>query len=282
MAVGFGLLAALLWGLTDFMISISGRSFGVHRAMLYAQSVGVLAIGACMLLPFAAIPEPDSMAGWASAVLSAPIGVGATLALYQGLKVGQVSVVAPITATFGAVTALLSLVTGERLAAGVLVGIGLVVVGAVLLGAQRSSNERKPGASGIRWAVLASLGYGVQFWLQGRFAVPALGSVLPVWIYYLISTSLLLAAVPIRRQSLALPVRGALWVVGTGVVAVGGFLVLAMGMATGQVAVVTVLASLQSGITVCLAGLYHRERLARHQWLGLAATLAGLAAVHLN
>ena len=45
MALTFGLLAALLWGLSDFLISVSGRSFGVHRAMLCAQSIGVLLVG---------------------------------------------------------------------------------------------------------------------------------------------------------------------------------------------------------------------------------------------
>lgn len=281
MAVGFGLLAALLWGLTDFMISISGRSFGVHRAMLYAQSVGVVLVGACMLMPFARMPDPGSALGWAAAIASAPIGVGATLVLYHALKVGQVSVVAPITATFGAVTAILSMATGERLAMAVLAGVALVVAGSVLLGTQRRAGEEKR-RSGAKWALLASLAYGVQFWLQGRYAVPALGGVLPVWIYYLTSTTLLLIAVPIRRQPLALPATGAMWVIGTGVVAVSGFLAVAIGLTTGQVAVVTVLASLQSGVTVLLACVHHRERLAVHQWLGLGVTLAGLAAVHLG
>lgn len=280
MAVVYGLLAALMWGVTDFMISVSGRSYGVHRAMLYAQSVGVVAIGLCMLLPIAQAPEPSSLVGWAAALLSAPIGVGATLALYQGLKVGKVSIVAPVTATFGAVTALLSLATGERLALSVLAGIGCVVAGAVLLGAQRRRSDEVSTTSGLRWALLASIGYGVQFWLQGRFAVPTLGSVLPVWLYYLTSTTLLLGAVPLRRQALGLPMRGAAWVAGTGLVAVSGFLVLSLGMGTGEVAVVAVLASLQSGVTVYLAGIFHRERLAPRQWLGLIATVVGLMAVH--
>lgn len=281
MAVGFGLLAALLWGLTDFMISISGRSFGVHRAMLYAQSVGVVLVGLCMLAPFARIPDPGSAVGWAAAIASAPIGVAATLVLYHGLKVGQVSVVAPITATFGAVTAVLSLATGERLAALALGGVALVVLGSALLSAQRRTGEDKREL-GVKWALIASLAYGVQFWLQGRFAIPHLGGVLPVWIYYLVSTTLLLIAVPIRRQSLAIPIKGAMWVTGTGVIAVSGFLAVAIGLTTGQIAIVTVLASLQSGVTVLLACAHHRERLGLHQWAGLAMTLIGLAGVHLG
>lgn len=281
MAVGFGLLAALLWGLTDFMISISGRSFGVHRAMLYAQGVGVVLVGLCMLAPFARIPDPGSAVGWAAAIVSAPIGVAATLALYHGLKVGQVSVVAPITATFGAVTAVLSLATGERLAALALGGVAVVVLGSALLGSPRKIDGEKREL-GVKWALIASVAYGVQFWLQGRFAIPQLGGVLPVWIYYLVSTTLLLIAVPIRRQSLAIPVKGAMWVTGAGMIAVSGFLAVAIGLTTGQIAIVTVLASLQSGVTVLLACVHHRERLGWRQWAGLVATLVGLAAVHMG
>ncbi len=280
MAVGLGLLAAFLWGLTDFLISVAGRSFGVHRSMLYAQSVGVLGIGAWILLSGAAVPANASPEAWFAAVVSAPLGVVATLALYRGLKTGQVSVVTPITATFGAVTAVLSLATGERVGPFTLAGIGLVVVGAVLVGARRAEGEAATGSSGALWGVFAAAAYGVQFWIQGRFAVPELGGVWPVWIYYLISASLLLIAAPIRRAPMAIPLSGLPVVLSTGTVGVGGFLALAAGLATGQVAVVTVLASLQSAITVCLACLHHRERLAWPQWLGLALTLLGLAAVH--
>ena len=100
MAFTFGLLAALLWGLSDFLISVIGRSFGVHRAMLYAQCVGVLLIGAWILATGFVVPATANASSWIAAVAAAPIGVVGTLGLYRGLKVGQVSVVAPIAASF--------------------------------------------------------------------------------------------------------------------------------------------------------------------------------------
>jgi drug/metabolite transporter (DMT)-like permease len=41
-----------------------------------------------------------------------------------------------------------------------------------------------------------------------------------------------------------------------------------------------VLTSLQSVVTVCLAGIFHRERLAPRQWAGLAVSIAGLVVIH--
>lgn len=79
-ALVFGLLAALLWGLSDFLISVIGRSFGVDRAMLYAQCVGVVLVGAWILIGLRR----------ARALLALPDGVIAKLAdgLFRKLLVG--------------------------------------------------------------------------------------------------------------------------------------------------------------------------------------------------
>jgi uncharacterized membrane protein len=67
-----------------------------------------------------------------------------------------------------------------------------------------------------------------------------------------------------------------------GAVAVLGFVVVSMGLATGRVAIVTVLSSLQTAVTVGLACVFLRERLARHQWVGVSAIVVGLGLVRLG
>lgn len=64
--------------------------------------------------------------------------------------------------------------------------------------------------------------------------------------------------------------------------AVAGFVVLSAGLATGQVAIVTVVSSPQCAITVGLAHAFPGERLARHQWAGVAAIVSGLGLVRLG
>ncbi|WP_343517889.1 DMT family transporter [Sphingomonas sp.] len=282
MALVLGLLAAFLWGISDFLISVSGRSFGVHRAMLYAQGVGVLLVGGWIGLGGASFPEAAALSSWAAAVIAAPIGVVATLALYQGLKIGQVSVVAPIAASFGAVTAALSLLGGEHVPLQTLLGIASVITGVMLVSFKAGDPVTKSSSSGAPWGVFSAVAYGVQFWIQGKFAVPELGSIWPVWIYYLSSASILAVAAAVRRRPMALPVSGLAIVASTGGVAVCGFLALSAGLATGELALVSVLASLQTIVTICLACVFHRERLAMRQWAGLAVTLGGLATLHLQ
>lgn len=54
-----------------------------------------------------------------------------------------------------------------------------------------------------------------------------------------------------------------------------------LGTASSYVSVVTALASLFSVVTVILAWRFLRERLAAHQWAGVAIILAGIALVSL-
>ena len=157
-----------------------------------------------------------------------------------------------------------------------------MVAGVLLVSVQLRKTGPEARTTGALWGVFCAVAYGLQFWIQGRFAIPSLGSVWPVWIYYLISAAMLVALAFVRRQPLTLPMSGLATVAVTGGVAVSGFLALSAGLATGQLALVSVLASLQTVVTVCLAGIFHRERLAPRQWVGLAITLGGLAAIHLS
>lgn len=285
MAVLFGVLAAVCWGVSDFMIRVIGRSIGVLPAMVYAQGLGAVTLSVW----FAVRPEWLSSLGTASAAalagaaLAAPIGLVATVALYEGMRVGRVGLVAPVTAAYGAVAAVLSLLTGETATPRALSGMALIVGGSVLVcrpARAEGSGEAGPREAGLGWALLSCLCFGLQFYIQGRFAAPELGAAIPVWIYYVLSTVMLGGVALWRKPPMRLPATDAAAVFGTGAIAVLGFVVLSAGLATGEIALVGVLGSTQSAVTVALACLFLGERLARHQWIGLATLIAGLALVN--
>jgi drug/metabolite transporter (DMT)-like permease len=83
------------------------------------------------------------------------------------------------------------------------------------------------------------------------------------------------------RQSLKFP-RGTVWwlLATVGVLDTSAFLANNFALQWGPVSVVTVLASLFSAITVLLACVFLRERLASLQWFGIALILAGVALVN--
>ena len=135
-------------------------------------------------------------------------------------------------------------------------------------------------AKGVVWAIVAAIGFGFLFWFLGFHVVPVLGSVISVWMIRLTSfTVLVLAAAP-SRQTITLP-RGSVWwlLLGIGLLDTAAFVFNNAGLRTGQVSVVSVLASLYGAVTVVLSWVFLRERLERTQWLGIVLIFAGIVLV---
>jgi len=71
-------------------------------------------------------------------------------------------------------------------------------------------------------------------------------------------------------------------VLGIGLLDTGAFVASALGFATGQVAIVSVLASLSSAVAVVLTAIFLRERLHLIQWLGIGMLLAEVVLRHVE
>ena len=289
LALMCGLAAALLWGVTDFLIRVAAHRVGVLRTMLYAQGLG--AVTAWLWVagdPAIQVPlRESSRSAWLAAAGAALVGLGATVALYRGLQRGRASIVAPIASAYGAITAVASWVTGERLTGTVIGAIAAIVIGALLVSVPSATQPPaaqtlEPHTLGVGWATLACIGYGLSFWIQGRYVNPELGPLLPVALYYLISTIFLISATSVLRPALALSWSQARLVFGVGLAAITGFYSLSVGLGTGHVAIVTAVGSLQSAITVALAAFFLGERLAAHHWIGVAAIVIGLSLIRLT
>ena len=210
MPVLLGLLAALGWGVGDFLVRFAGRGEGVFRTMLWGQLVGLGVLTAWLAADGAGTLAHMRAAGWfawAAALLAVPANLSATYALFRALTRGTIALVSPICASYGAVTAILSVLAGEPIGPLTGAGIGCAVLGLALASAGGQGGGGGP-PRGIGLAAFAAAGYGAGFWLQGRFAVPSLGALLPVWLYYALGV-LTLAAIGVGSgQDLASPGPG--------------------------------------------------------------------------
>jgi drug/metabolite transporter (DMT)-like permease len=117
---------------------------------------------------------------WLLALGSGVTLLTAVILFTQGLVKGSIAVVTPITASYGAVSAVLSFAMGEKFSTQGASGIAATVVGAGIVAIPASRNDLRSTSSGLGWA----FAYGLGFWLQGQFIVPMSGPVLPVWIVY--------------------------------------------------------------------------------------------------
>jgi drug/metabolite transporter (DMT)-like permease len=293
MGIILGLMAALGWGTADFLARYATRLVGSYRTLIYMQVVGFVGLGVYLLVSgeFGRLFAHAGWQPWAWAVVAALLNIFGSLALYRAFEVGVLTVVSPITASYAALTALLSVLSGEVLSGQRGVGIAVVLIGVILAAAalpsqaQRDAGEskKKPQARltrGVGLALLAAVLYGVMFWLFGFLVVPALGGIVPVWLIRLLTPCVLLALAKPAHQRIAAPPGRALWLIfAVGLLDSAAYVANTLGFTTGAVAVVSVLASLFSTVTVLLAWIFLRERLHWSQWLGIVVIFVGIALV---
>jgi drug/metabolite transporter (DMT)-like permease len=302
LAIILGLTGALCWGGADFAARFASRRVGAYRTLFFMQFFGFIALS--VYLKFRGGFFEGIAPGWhpwALAALAGVINMIASLSLYYSFQIGVMSIVAPVSSAYPALTVALAIASGERITALRGAGLAVTLVGVILAAttftsaaastlnetAAKESATKETAAKetahlskGVGWAILAALGFGVLFWFLGFYVVPAVGPTISVWVIRLTSFSVLaIAAIP-ARQSLNLP-RGSVWwlLAAVGFLDTAAFVANNAGLHTGQVSVVSVLASLYGAVTVLLAWIFLREKLERSQWFGIVLIFVGIVLV---
>jgi drug/metabolite transporter (DMT)-like permease len=293
MGILLGLTAALCWGAADFLARYATRKTGSHRALLYMQFVGLLGLSIYMGVVggFGRFPANVGWQPWAWSALLVIINVVSSLALYRAFEIGILTVVSPVSASYAALTVVLAVLSGETLSQQRGIGIAATLIGVTLAATSFApavenkktapiSQARQRLTRGAGYAFSSSIGYGIAFWVLGFHVVPAFGGIAPVWLIRVsMPVLLMLAALPLR-QSIRLP-HGPVWwyIAGAGLLDTVAFVAAAVGLASREIAVVSVLASLFSTVTVMLAWFFLRENLSWNQWVGIAAIFVGITLV---
>ncbi|HEY8791707.1 MAG TPA: DMT family transporter [Gaiellaceae bacterium] len=270
-SIALALGASLTWGVADFFGPLKGRVLGALRVLVYVQIGGLVVIALIVAI------RGKGPAG-SEALLAIPAAISGTLGLfayYQGMAVGAMSIVAPIAGISAAVPVVFGIATGDRPSLWQWLGIAAALCGVFL--ASREPGRNSKVAAGVGLALLAAIGFGGYF-----PAMHAAGNADYWWaslIFRTTSTFVILAAVAIRRPSLAIqPIQIPILVlIGTGDML--GNLFFAAASTSGLVSITSVLASLYPIVTVVLARFVLKERVARSQEAGIALTLAGVVLI---
>ncbi len=278
LAIALALASSLGWGSGDFLGGLSAKRLPILVVAATSQAVG---LGFTLLVVLAIHRGPlESSVLWIGAV-GGLLGAAGLSALYRGLAVGRMGVVAPIAALSGLVPITVGLVAqGDRPEAVQVAGMVLAIGGVVL--AARARNAAEPGrrvAAGLGLALLAALFLGAMV-----VALDAGGDRDPIWTIFMVRVSSVTALwliVAVRRPSLD-GVRPNLGVLaGAGILDNLANLLFVLASARGLLSVVSVLGSLYPVVTVILARVVLDERLGRWQLVGVAAAMSGVVLISL-
>lgn len=273
-AVLVGFFVAACFGGGDFLGGLASRKSGTITVLAFAQVAAVVYAAIVAFSAGGAITASAVLLGVAAGALN----VCALGCLYQGLAIGQIGEVAPVASVIGAVIPVgWGLATGERPGGITLVGVGIAVIAAGLIGLERDERKGIRVGRALVLALAAGIGFGTSFIFfadashhSGFWPVLSarVTAMIGVWIVIIVTRSP--RRLPARPRAIAL---------GAGILDVTATTLLLVAVRLGLVAVVAPVAALAPAFTVLGAWLILHERASRVQLLGTGLALLGLVLI---
>jgi drug/metabolite transporter (DMT)-like permease len=271
-AVLGGLGAAVCWSAGTLAAARASRLIGANRVLAWVMLVG-LVVNAPLALA-AGFPGALHGTGLVWFAVAGAANVGGLLLAYDAMRLGKVSIVAPITSTEGAIAAVLAVIDGESLHASSAVLLGVVAVGVVLASRTAEHERAVHPARATLLAVAAALSFGI-----GLFSTGHLSGELPI-VWAMLPPRLVGAAVVtlpgLARRRIGVGRSVLPYLVLSGLCEIGGFASYTAG-SRHSIAISAVLASQFAALAAVAAFLFFRERLSRVQVAGVVVVVAGVA-----
>jgi drug/metabolite transporter (DMT)-like permease len=284
-AIALGAIAALGWGIYDFLIRLVGsRGPSSAQAIFLILVFGAITVSATALVMGEPVSHPQDEF-WTVA------GSGAIYAIalmfgYRAFAIGPVALVAPLVAVYPVFVMIWTIANGSRPTPMELLGVALVLVGVTLVArfAATQPGEADPNASSgtrgeaLLFSFLACIGYATAF-TMGQVAsqtAPELSVTIysRLWALAVALPVTLVAGVSFAHARTWLPIYAIMG-------ALDGFCILAINAAGkfegAEYAIV--LASTFGIVTVVLAILFLKERLSMLQCVGIACVFPGVVAI---
>jgi drug/metabolite transporter (DMT)-like permease len=268
------LLGASFWGIGDFFGGLAARRAHVLAVLALSQAVGLA--GAATWVVVAGGGRPSLTNLWPAAVTGAAgaIGLGA---LYRGMAIGAMGIVAPISAASPVVPLAVDVARGDVPSALQWLGIAVVLTGIVLLAREPGGARSSPLAAGVALALVAALCFGL--FVVGLDAASDDSVPWTILVVRITSTLLALSAVVVVSAPLRPPARLLPMIVAVGAFDTFANVLTAFATTKGPAGIVAVLSALYPVTTVLLARFVLAERLDRGRRIGGGLALGGAAAV---
>ena len=273
MAAVLALAGAALWGVGDFLGGLAARRLAVLVVLAISQAIGLAGVLVWVVVVRDPFPGVGELLPAAAAGVAGLVGLGA---LYRGLAIGAMGIVAPISAASPIVPLAVDAARGITPDLLQWLGVALVLVGIVTLSREPSGAGTRI-AAGAGLALVAALGFG-SFIVgldagsdeSAPWAVVAARSAAVAIAF----VAILFTSTPLRAPRSLLPL-----LLGIGAFDTGANVCVALATTKGAAGVVAVLSALYPVVTIVLARIVLKETLSRSRRIGGVVALGGAALV---
>jgi len=278
-SVVFGLGAAIFFASGSLLNSRAIRHISGWSVVAWVMLVGLVITTPALIL--SGIPEAVSgVNAWWLVVTGIGNVAGLVLAAFA-FRVGKVGVVAPILATEGALSAVISARLGQSIVPFIGFLLVVIVAGVVLaaVGPDPAPLEHERPTLSAVLATFAAFGFGISLYSAGHLSgeLPISWVLLPARL-----VGVLALTIPLALSSrLQITRRAAPLVIAMGFTEVIGITLFSIG-AEYDIAITSVVSSQFAPIAAIMAYLLFKERLGGLQILGVVVIVTGVAALSLQ
>jgi uncharacterized membrane protein len=166
--------AMVCWGVADFFAARASRENHAFKVFMISQAVSTVLLLAAYVIFFG----PIQLSSFSVALLALTgfLGFASYLVYYNGLEIGKVSVVSPITAGWAAITAVIGILfLSEQLTNLQILAITLIIIGSILaalkLHEAKKTLKSKKRSKSIWDALFALITWGVYYALVSILTV---------------------------------------------------------------------------------------------------------------
>jgi bacterial/archaeal transporter family protein len=267
------------WGIYDFLGGVFAKQIGPFKSFFWSQLAGLLSI---LLLAFVFTTSINLPA---SVIILFPIAAvvysAGYLFFFKGFEMGNVSIVAATMNLWAVFTMLFAFIfMGQRLSTIQTLGVLMILSGVTLASLNWSDirNQRFQLSSGVKEAVLGAFFFGI-FWNISEVISEEVGWLLTtLLVKFGIVLFLLLFSFFVKREiGLTKTSRKTKYtVVVMGIIEVGAVAVVNYGLTIGDAILITPIASALSVVTITLAIIFLKEKVAKFQGFGMITAIIGI------
>ncbi len=271
-----GLVAMLGWGVGDTLSGVISKEQGSLKVAAWSQFPGIV-----LLLALALIYKVPQISAYylLLQVADAVILTLSVVAFFEAMKIGEISIVSPISASWAAFTVILSLLLlGESAGKLQYIGIALAIAGTALasfklegaLGIRRSKR-----ALGADMAFLSALGFGIGFFILNVLIIQ-LGWLLPTILNSVLIAIFVMAYARSRGIDISPKKKERKPLLWLGIIYVISIIAYSIAITKSYALIVAPIAAASPVITVSIVILFLKERPSKNQIIGIAAAICGI------
>lgn len=276
------------WGTSDFFVTKSTRKIGAVLTFFWTQLISFFIALIYFIFNFQKLYTSDISKVILLVIISAFLFVVGSLFFFNGLAKGYASLVCPLMASWAMVTVILGIIFfSEVLKINQSVAIIAIIVGIILISTdirEFFSRNKVVFSAGVKEGIASMLCYGFAvFFLTS--AIKSSNWFLPGFLSRLFMIIfIVLYAVIVNKQPLKLKFQRSVWlpIILIGFFDIIAFFAFSFGVSIEYSSIVAPVAASSPLVTIILARIFLKEKLALNQIVGIFLTLVGLVLISIK